>query len=83
VNGSKDPRTMTLEEVRDELITLQNSLFDRGYASSAAVLKAVFDARIAEMQTNAAGAQAAATQQMVAPTRARGAGLASRDRGPR
>jgi hypothetical protein len=66
---NKDIATLTIAELRDEIINLTRSLPAPNNLTLVA-LKAALDARIAEAQVTAAAQQAAAAQQMVAPTQA-------------
>jgi len=66
---NRDIATLTIAELRDEIIDLSRSLPSPNNLTLVA-LKAAFDARIAEAQATAAEQQAAAAQQMVAPTQA-------------
>jgi hypothetical protein len=64
---NRDIATMTIAELRDEIIDLSRSLPAPNNLSLVA-LKAALDARVAEVQAAAAMQQAAAAEQMVAPT---------------
>ncbi len=61
--------SMSIDELRRELINLARAQPTPGNVRLVA-LETVLNARVAEMQTNAASQQAAAAQQMVAPTQA-------------
>ncbi len=66
---NQDFSTMSIERLSGELINLARSQPTPGNVTLVA-LQTVLNARVAEMQTNAASQQAAAAQQMVAPTKA-------------
>jgi hypothetical protein len=66
---NQDFSTMSIEELSGELIKLARSQPTPGNVRLVA-LQTVLNARVVEMQTNAASQQVAAAQQMVASTQA-------------